>query len=86
MLEPPKINNEMKISVVHAIRELAKEDVLASVLTACSEKSMPFGKGCTILCPIEPRLSNRLSKAVFQAPVDFGVVALPIPTWYGRKL
>jgi len=74
-----KINNEMKIAAVHAIRKLAKEEVPESVLKASSEESLSFGKGYIIPRPMDPRLCNNVAKAVAQAAVDCGVVALPMP-------
>jgi len=77
-----KINNEMKVAAVHAIRELAKEDVPESVLKASSEKSLAFGKGYIIPRPMDPRLCDHVAFAVARAAVDSGVAALPLPAHY----
>jgi malate dehydrogenase (oxaloacetate-decarboxylating)(NADP+) len=77
-----KINNEMKLAAVHAIRGLAKEQVPQSVLTASGEASLSFGKSYIIPRPMDPRLCNNVAKAVAQAAVDSGVAALPMPDHY----
>jgi len=77
-----KINDEMKIAAVHAIRELAKEPVTKEVLVATNEKSLEFGKDYIIPKPMDSRLYSRVAKAVAQAAVDSGVAALPMPENY----
>jgi len=76
-----KINNEMKVAAVHAIRTLAKEPVPTSVLEASGESSLSFGKDYIIPRPMDPRLCNNVASAVAQAAVDSGVAALPIPDY-----
>ncbi|RGP39545.1 Malate dehydrogenase (oxaloacetate-decarboxylating) (NADP(+)) [Altererythrobacter insulae] len=77
-----KINSEMKIAAVHAIRELAKEEVPASVLEAGSETKLSFGKGYIIPRPMDPRLCKNVALAVAKAAVDSGVAVLPLPDNY----
>mgnify|MGYP000030846925 CR=1 FL=1 len=77
-----KINDEMKIAAVHAIRELAKEPVTKEVLVATNEKSLEFGKDYIIPKPMDSRLYSRVAKAVAQAAVDSGVAALAMPENY----
>jgi len=77
-----KINNEMKVAAVHAIRKLAKEQVPESVLTASNEKNLTFGKGYIIPRPMDPRLCDNVAYAVAKAAVDSGVAALPMPEHY----
>ncbi|MEI6894418.1 MAG: malic enzyme-like NAD(P)-binding protein [Colwellia sp.] len=77
-----KINNEMKIAAVHAIRSLAKEPVPASVLKASGEKSLSFSRDYIIPHPMDPRLCHNVAKAVAQAAVDSGVAVLPMPVQY----
>jgi len=77
-----KINNEMKVAAVHAIRALAKEDVPASVLKASGEEALSFGKGYIIPRPMDPRLCKNVATAVAKAAVDSGVAALPLPDNY----
>ncbi len=77
-----RINDEMKVAAVHAIRELAKEPVLQEVLDASCENSLTFGKGYIIPKPMDPRLCGRVAYAVAKAAVDSGVAALDLPENY----
>ncbi len=77
-----RINDEMKVAAVHAIRELAKEPVLQEVLDASCETSLTFGKGYIIPKPMDPRLCGRVAYAVAKAAVDSGVAALELPENY----
>ena len=72
----------MKIAAVHAIRELAKQEVPESVLIASGEKALSFGKGYIIPRPMDPRLCKDVALAVAKAAVDSGVAALPLPDNY----
>jgi len=77
-----KINTEMKLAAVQAIRSIAKELVLQSVLTACGETHLEFGKDYIIPKPMDSRLYNQVSKAVAKAAVTSGVAGLPMPKDY----
>lgn len=77
-----KINNEMKIAAVHAIRTLAKAEVPESVLKASGEKSLSFGKNYIIPRPMDPRLCHNVAKAVAEAAVASGVAQIPMPKCY----
>ncbi len=76
------INDEMKIAAVHAIRQLAKEEVPADVLAASGVESLVFGKDYIIPKPMDSRLCSRVALAVAQAAVDSGVAALELPENY----
>lgn len=67
------INDEMKIAAVEAIRKLAKEPVPAEVLKASNVKELTFGKSYIIPKPMDPRLLERVSKAVSDAAIQSGV-------------
>lgn len=77
-----KINSEMKIAAVHAIRILAKEPVPASVLKASNEDSLIFSRDYIIPRPMDPRLCDNVAQAVAQAAIDSGVAVLPMPEHY----
>jgi len=77
-----KINDEMKIAAVHAIRTLAKEAVPEEVLVASGVKSLVFGQDYIIPKPMDSRLCSKVARAVAQAAVDSGVAALPMPDNY----
>jgi malate dehydrogenase (oxaloacetate-decarboxylating)(NADP+) len=71
-----KINDEMKIAAVNAIRTIAKEEVLEEVLKASNIEALSFGKDYIIPKPMDPRLLKRVALAVAQAAIDSGVAAL----------
>lgn len=70
------INDEMKVAAVEAIRELAQEPVPEEVLKAANVKELNFGAQYIIPKPMDPRLLERVSKAVSQAAKDSGVARL----------
>jgi len=77
-----KINDEMKIAAVNAIRELAKEPVPEEVLAASGEDSLVFGKDYIIPKPIDSRLCARVARAVATAAVESGVAQIEMPENY----
>ena len=77
-----KINDEMKIAAVHAIRDIAKEPVSKEVLKAAGVDSLEFGADYIIPKPMDPRLLPRVALAVAQAAIDSGVAQLPLPINY----
>lgn len=77
-----KINEEMKVAAVHALKELAKEPVPAEVLTAYELDALAFGPEYIIPKATDKRLLGRISSAVAQAAVDSGVARLPFPAHY----
>jgi malate dehydrogenase (oxaloacetate-decarboxylating)(NADP+) len=72
------INEEMKIAAVHAIAELAREDVPEEVSNAYNTKHLVYGKEYFIPKPMDPRLITRVSKAVAKAAMESGVARKPI--------
>jgi malate dehydrogenase (oxaloacetate-decarboxylating)(NADP+) len=81
-----RINDEMKIAAVDAIRNIAKEKVSKEVLAASNIKSLSFGKDYIIPKPMDPRLLNRVAKAVAQAAIDSGVAAIKeLPLGYMKE-
>jgi malate dehydrogenase (oxaloacetate-decarboxylating)(NADP+) len=77
-----RINEAMKIAAVHALRDLAKQPVPESVLTAYGVKRMAFGRDYIIPKPLDARLLGMVSAAVARAAVDSGVARLPYPGHY----
>jgi len=77
-----RINEEMKIAAVHAIREIAREPVTEDVLKAVGVEKLEFGRDYIIPKPMDRRLLSRVSAAVAQAAVDTGVARLPMPGHY----
>ncbi len=78
------INDEMKIAAVEAIRQLAKEPVPASVLTAAGVDKLEFGPEYIIPKPMDPRLCSRVARAVAEAAVASGVARIELPINYMR--
>jgi malate dehydrogenase (oxaloacetate-decarboxylating)(NADP+) len=81
-----KINDEMKIAAVDAIRNITKEAVTKEVLAASNIDSLSFGKDYIIPKPMDSRLLNRVAKAVAQAAIDSGVAAInELPLGYMQE-
>ena len=80
-----RINEEMKMAAVHAIRELAKEPVPDYVMQAYGGQSLEFGREYIIPKPMDVRLIEKVPAAVAQAAIDSGVARLPYPAHYPLK-
>ena len=76
------INDEMKVAAVEAIRQLAKEPVPDSVLKAADVKELNFGRNYIIPKPIDPRLCQRVARAVAEAAVKSGTAKIDLPENY----
>lgn len=76
------ITDEMKVAAVEAIRLLAKEEVPASVLEAAGETTLSFGADYIIPKPMDPRLCQRVARAVAEAAVKSGVAKVALPKDY----
>lgn len=72
------INDEMKIAAVHALADLAKEDVPDSVLKAYGVESLKFGPDYIIPKPLDPRVLLWEAPAVAKAAMDTGVARFHI--------
>jgi malate dehydrogenase (oxaloacetate-decarboxylating)(NADP+) len=73
-----KINDEMKIAMVHALAELTTEETPEAVLAAYGGEDLKFGKDYLIPKPFDPRLIVKLAPAIAQAAMDSGVATRPI--------
>ena len=72
------INDEMKIALVHALADLAKEETPEAVVAAYGGEELKFGKEYLIPKPFDPRLIVKLAPATAQAAMDSGVATRPI--------
>jgi malate dehydrogenase (oxaloacetate-decarboxylating)(NADP+) len=72
------INMEMKIAAVHALAQLAREDVPDDVASAYQGARPRFGRDYLIPAPFDPRLISIVPPAVAQAAMDSGVARKPI--------
>ena len=70
------------MAAVHAIRELAKEEVPQVVVDACHIGELSFGPEYIIPKPVDRRLLGQVAAAVARAAVDSGVALLPYPEHY----
>ncbi|HQS37818.1 MAG TPA: malic enzyme-like NAD(P)-binding protein, partial [Methylotenera sp.] len=59
-----QITDDMKIAAAHALSALAREPVPQAVLDAYKLTELSFGKTYIIPKPFDPRLLERVSKAV----------------------
>ncbi|MFZ2290333.1 MAG: malic enzyme-like NAD(P)-binding protein [Halopseudomonas yangmingensis] len=80
-----RINEEMKIAAVHAIRELAKEPVPDYVSEAYGGIKLEFGREYIIPKPMDIRLIERVPATVAKAAIDSGVATQPYPAHYPLK-
>ena len=68
----------MKIALVHALADLAKEETPDTVVAAYGGEELKFGKEYLIPKPFDPRLIIKLAPATAQAAMDSGVATRPI--------
>jgi malate dehydrogenase (oxaloacetate-decarboxylating)(NADP+) len=73
-----EINDSMIEAAVHALAELAREDVPDSVLKAYGAERLEFGREYLIPTPFDHRVLLRLAPAVAQAAMESGVARQPI--------
>jgi malate dehydrogenase (oxaloacetate-decarboxylating)(NADP+) len=67
------INEAMKIAAAEALAELAREDVPDEVAMAYRGQRPVYGPDYIIPVPFDPRLISRVSGAVAQAAIKYGV-------------
>ena len=80
-----RINEEMKIAAVHAIRDLAKLPVPQEVCAAYGVESLEFGREYIIPKPMDQRLIELVPDAVAKAAIETGVARLGYPLNYPLK-
>ncbi len=73
------INDQMKIAAVHALADLAREDVPDEVDAAYSGRRLRFGPEYIIPVPFDPRLISAVPPAVAKAAMESGVARKPLP-------
>nr|WP_240905491.1 malic enzyme-like NAD(P)-binding protein [Thiorhodococcus mannitoliphagus] len=72
-----RINEDMQIAAVEALRSLAHEPVPAEVLEAYKLEALQFGPDYIIPKPFDPRLRDRVPRAVALAAIQSGVARIP---------
>jgi len=73
-----QINEEMKIAAVHALANLAKEEVPDYVTRAYGGEKFKFGRNYIIPKPFDPRVLYWEAPAIAKAAMDSGVARKPI--------
>ena len=68
-----RINRDMHIAAVHALKDLTREPVPQSVLEAYKVDSLTFGPDYILPKPLDPRLADVIPPAVAKAAIDTGV-------------
>ncbi|MNE02781.1 NADP-dependent malic enzyme [compost metagenome] len=77
-----RINEEMKIAAVNAIRELAKLPAPNEVCAAYGVECLEFGRDYIIPKPMDQRLIQLVPDAVAKAAIESGVARLGYPKHY----
>lgn len=83
-----QINEEMKLSAVKAIAQLAKLPVPSVVNAAYGMSNLKFGPDYILPKPLDPRLLTTVAPAVARGAMESGVARRPITDWeeYNVKL
>jgi malate dehydrogenase (oxaloacetate-decarboxylating)(NADP+) len=77
-----RINEDMQIAAVHALKDLTHLPVPDSVLQAYGLDRLGFGPDYIIPKPFDPRLRELVPAAVARAAIASGVARLPYPAHY----
>ncbi|MEO5928464.1 MAG: NADP-dependent malic enzyme [Candidatus Kapaibacterium sp.] len=75
------INDHMKLAAAHAIAQLAREDVIDSVIRSYGDKPLSFGPDYIIPKPFDQRVLLWVAPAVAKAAIESGVARKPILDW-----
>lgn len=77
-----RVNEEMKLAAIEAIRNIAHLPVPDAVRQGYGGAAMTFGPDYILPKPTDPRLLPEVAAAVAKAAVDTGVARLPYPKNY----
>jgi malate dehydrogenase (oxaloacetate-decarboxylating)(NADP+) len=77
-----RINEDMQIAAVHALKDLTHLPVPDAVLQAYGLERLSFGPDYIIPKPFDPRLRDVVPAAVARAAIASGVARLPYPPHY----
>lgn len=80
-----RINEDMQIAAVHALKDLTREPVLQEVLDAYGLDAMEFGPDYILPKPLDSRLRDVIPPAVARAAMDSGVARADWPEHYPEK-
>jgi malate dehydrogenase (oxaloacetate-decarboxylating)(NADP+) len=77
-----RINEDMQIAAVYALKDLTHETVPQSVLEAYELDHLAFGPEYILPKPLDPRLRDVVPQAVAKAAIDTGVARADWPAHY----
>lgn len=77
-----RINEEMQIAAVHALKDLTHLEVPDSVLEAYQLEELSFGPEYILPKPLDSRLRDTVSQAVARAAIESGVAKGDWPSHY----
>jgi len=77
-----RINEDMQIAAVHALKDLAHQPVPQAVLAAYGLEHIAFGPDYIIPKPLDARLRQVVPPAVARAAIASGVARIPYPEHY----
>jgi len=77
-----RINEDMQIAAVHALKDLTHEPAPREVLDAYGLDSLVFGPDYILPKPLDPRLRAAIAPAVARAAIDSGVARADWPADY----
>lgn len=77
-----KINEDMQIAAVHALKDLTHQPVPREVLEAYDLDHLEFGPDYILPKPLDPRLKEVVSPAVARAALESGVASGDWPAHY----
>lgn len=80
-----EINEAMKLAAVHAIADLAKENVPSVVNAAYNMTDLEFGREYILPKALDPRLITTVAPAVAKGAIESGVAKRPITDWEGYE-
>ena len=77
-----RINEDMQIAAVHALKDLTHQPVPQEVLDAYGLQSLAFGVDYILPKPLDARLKDVIPPAVARAAAESGVARAPWPAHY----
>ncbi|MCB1803005.1 MAG: malate dehydrogenase, partial [Gammaproteobacteria bacterium] len=80
-----RINEDMQIAAVHALKNLTREPVPQDVLDAYGLDKLEFGPGYILPKPLDTRLKDTIAPAVAAAAIDSGVARTGWPDHYPAR-
>ncbi len=77
-----RINEDMQVAAVHALKDLTHEPVPGDVLDAYGLDGLAFGADYILPKPLDVRLREVIPPAVARAAIESGVARIPWPKHY----